>query len=81
MIFVRTLHSVKFRKRQGKHEIYEHETTVKTRTFERVCVNPLCSKSHDPARIASEWLPVPMKKVEVKKTFDEAVAEIERAVQ
>jgi hypothetical protein len=81
MTFVRTLHAVKFRKRQWKQELYEHHTMIKTRTFERLCVNPGCQKGHDPQKLASEWIPVPMKKVEAKKTFDEAVAEIEQAVQ
>jgi hypothetical protein len=81
VIFVRTLHAVKFRKRQWKHELYEHHTLIKTRTFERLCVNPECPRHWNPDRLPPDWIPVPVKKVAVKKTFDEAVAEIEQAVQ
>jgi hypothetical protein len=80
-VFVRTLHAVKFRKRQWKHEIYEHETLIKTRTFEKLCLNPDCPKHWDATKLPPDWIPVQKAKLELpKKTFDEAVNELEQSI-
>jgi hypothetical protein len=79
-VFVRTTTVTKFRKKQWEHSVYEHRALVKTRTFERLCVNPDCPKHWDPAKLPPSWLPVIEKKVAPKKTLDEAFKEIELAL-
>jgi hypothetical protein len=50
------------------------QTIVKTRTFEKLCVNPDCPKHWDPKKLPPWWLPVPKSKPKPeKKTFDEAI--------
>lgn len=75
-ILVRTVQTIKFRKKQWEHTLYEHKTHVKTRTYDRICVNPACSQRRDPAKLGPFWIEVPAK-VE-PKSFDSAVEELEQ---
>jgi hypothetical protein len=79
-IFVRTIQTVKFRRKQWANSVYEHEALVKTRTFERLCVNPECPKHWDPAKLPPDWLPALKPKVEEKKTFDDVVDALEQDI-
>jgi hypothetical protein len=49
---------MKFRKKQWEHSLYEHRALVKTRTFEKLCVNPDCPKHWDPKKLPPSWIPV-----------------------
>jgi hypothetical protein len=79
-LFVRMIHTVKFRKKQWENRLYEHETTIKTHTYERLCINPLCVRSFDPSHLDPEWKAIEEAKAEPKKSFDEAVEAIGREV-
>lgn len=79
-VFVRMIQTIKFRKRQWKLEIYEHLAYVKTRTYERLCVNPDCSRHWDASKLPPNWQRITLPKVELKKTFDQAIEEIERSI-
>lgn len=78
-VFVRTIRAVKFRKKQWEHILYEHKSIVKTRTFEKLCVNPYCPKHWDPAKLPPDWILVDKPKVQEKKTFDEVIKELEQS--
>ena len=59
-VFVRMLETVKFRKKQWQIAVYEHYALVKTRTFERLCINPECSSTLIPPKCpppGSGWKP------------------------
>lgn len=75
--FVRMLDTVKFRKKQWENTLYEHAVSIKTHTFESVCVNPACLKYTNPAKLAPDWQEVKRPVLKKKKSFDEAVAELE----
>jgi hypothetical protein len=76
-VFVRTITAVKFRKKQWELYLYEHKALVKTRTFERLCVNPSCPRRWDPSKLPPSWLPVPKEKVApTKKSLEEALAQV-----
>src|SRR5690242_14406679 len=80
--FVRTLETIKIRKKQWEHRLYEHPALVKTRTFQSVCVNPECRKRLDPQKLLRSWTPVKAKvEVEKEKTFDEVTAALEQEVR
>lgn len=79
-VFVRTIHAVKFRKKQWENTLYEHRALVKTRTFEHLCINSACPKHWDPKKLPPSWIPIDKVKAEPKKTIDEAIASVEREV-
>lgn len=80
-VFVRMIQTIKFRKKQWKQEIYEHLAYVKTRTYERLCVNPNCPKHWDVAKLPPNWQRIDRPIAEKKKrTFDEVLQEIEAAI-
>lgn len=74
--------AIKFRKRQWKIELYEHLAYIKTRTYERLCVNPDCPKRWDVSKLPPNWQRVTIiPKVEKKKSFDQVIDELEQSLQ
>jgi hypothetical protein len=80
--FVRMIETTKFRKKQWENKLYDHQTLIKTHTYETICVNPNCPKHFDPAKLKENWQEVKPKPVlEKPKSFEEAMAEVEQIVQ
>jgi len=80
-VFIRTIDATKFRKKQWEHVLYDHRTIVKTRTFEKLCVNPACPKHWEPKTLPPWWLPVPKAKAKaLTMALDDAIAEVEKKI-
>lgn len=78
-ILVRTVNTVKFRKKQWEHSLYEHSVLIKTRTFDKVCTNPDCTWYRNPENLLTAWIVAPAPKVEAKKkSLDQVLAEVEK---
>jgi hypothetical protein len=78
-LFVRMIHVKKLRKKQWEHQVYEHETDTKTKTFERLCINPECPKFFDIQKLGPQWQQIAQPKAEAK-SFDDAIDQLEDEV-